>query len=218
MLFYAYSLKTLVISILYCRQQLVLHTWVHYLQAREQTHVLCCCFASHSHCYCQAKKECRNQGRQLKAQQERKPFASLLLFWYVDCEQVIVFRGHFVKWVIIWLSILVMCMSVGDRWSASVCVWVFMFLFIILDISYKHHIFFCSLAGKATLWLAHNNFRHEYFFFIARSTWTCLIKLDYHSKQMYFQEIQSLHMIDIMILELHSRSEYIYLFQALVSE
>lgn len=87
--------------------------------SREQTHVLCCCFASQSHCYCKAKKEYRNQARQLKAQQERekkkKTFACLLLFRCVDQEQVIVFRGHLVKWVITMLSIFVTCMSVGDR-------------------------------------------------------------------------------------------------------
>lgn len=93
-----YSLKTLGISILYCGQQLVLHTWVHYLQAREQTRVLCCCFASQNHYYFKAKREYKNQARRLRAQQE-KPFACavisikiVLLFCYVNWKQLIGIR------------------------------------------------------------------------------------------------------------------------------
>lgn len=90
-----YTVKTLVISILYCRQQLLLLTWVHYLQATEQTCVLCCCFASQNDYYCKAKEEYKNQARQLRGRQENVylhlqlfPFImfSPFLFCFVDFE------------------------------------------------------------------------------------------------------------------------------------
>lgn len=89
-LMHIYSFRTMAISILYCRQQLVRHTWVHYLYTGNK-HVYSVVVLQVGIIIIAKLKGNTKQARQLRAQQG-KPFACAVIYMYF------ILSHCYVKW------------------------------------------------------------------------------------------------------------------------